>query len=82
MQRAGLTVAEVRTSARWVRGIWWVSCVIQHRAGTRRRPPGIGSYLQSWAMSIAEDAFRVVDALSSEEIILTAIKATAGSARA
>jgi len=79
-QKAGLTVTEVRTSARWVRGIWWVSCEIRHRAGRRRRAPGMGSYLASWAMSVAEDAFRVIDPLSSEEIILTATKAAGGSA--
>lgn len=79
VRTAGLTVAALRTSARWVRGIWWVSRVIQHRAGSRRRAPGIGCYLESWAMSIVEDALRTTDALSSEEIILCASKTTAGS---
>lgn len=77
LQRAGLTVADVRTSARWVRGIWWVSHVIRHRAGRRRRAPGVGSYLESWAMSIVEDVRRATDAHSSEEIILSASKAAA-----
>lgn len=77
IREAGLTVAEVRTSARWVRGIWWVSRVIQHRAGRRRRAPGIGSYVESWAMSIIEDMVRATDGLSSEEIILSASKANA-----
>ena len=81
VQRAGLTVTEVRTSARWVRGIWWVSGVIQHQAGSRRHAPGIGAYLESWAMSLAEDALRVTDPYSSEEIILAASKVTADSAQ-
>jgi 2-polyprenyl-3-methyl-5-hydroxy-6-metoxy-1,4-benzoquinol methylase len=74
IRKVGLTVADVRTSARWVRGIWWVSRVIQHRSGSRRRAPAVGSYLESWAMSLVEDALRLSNKLSSEEIILNASK--------
>ena len=77
IRKAGLAVTEVRTSARWVRGIWWVSGVIQHRAGRRRRAPGIGAYVESWSMSIMEDMARATDRLSSDEIILTASKVNA-----
>jgi SAM-dependent methyltransferase len=77
IRTAGLTLTGVRTSARWVRGIWWVSRVIQHRAGHRRRMPGMATYVESWAMSIIEDMMRATDALSSEEIILSATKAAA-----
>lgn len=71
---AGLTVAHARTSARLVRGIWWVSRVTQHEAGHRRRKPGILTYLESWAMSLVEDVLRTRDANSSEEIVLVATR--------
>jgi SAM-dependent methyltransferase len=71
---AGLDVAEARTSARLVRGIWWVSRVIQHDAGHTARAPGIGAYLESWGMSVVEDVMRLRDARSSEEIVLVAEK--------
>jgi len=74
VRRVGLTVSEVRTSARLVRGIWWVSQSIQHQAGRRRRAPRIGAYLASWGMSVVEDVMRVSDERSSEEIILFATK--------
>ena len=70
----GLTVSEVRTSARLVRGIWWVSESIRHSNGGRHRAPGIGAYLASWGMSLVEDVMRIPDATSSEEIILFATK--------
>jgi 2-polyprenyl-3-methyl-5-hydroxy-6-metoxy-1,4-benzoquinol methylase len=78
---AGLDVTEVRTSARWVRGIWWVSRDIQHRAGRRPSAPGIGCYLESWSMSIAEDLRRATAPCSSEEIILSARKAAVDQPR-
>ena len=79
---AGLAVSEVRTSARLVRGIWWVSQSIQHQAGRRARPPRIGAYLASWGMSLVEDVMRVSDARSSEEVILFATKADPSRGRA
>jgi 2-polyprenyl-3-methyl-5-hydroxy-6-metoxy-1,4-benzoquinol methylase len=72
--RVGLAVSEVRTSARLVRGIWWVSRSIQHQAGRRPHPPGIGAYLESWGMSLVEDVMRTSDPESSEEIVLFATK--------
>jgi len=69
---AGLEVTDARTSARLVRGIWWVSRAIQHDAGHRRAAPGIGAYLESWGMSLVEDVMRVQSARSSEEIVLVA----------
>ena len=54
-----------------------MSGVIQHRAGRRRRAPGIGAYVESWSMSIMEDMARATDRLSSDEIILTASKVNA-----
>jgi 2-polyprenyl-3-methyl-5-hydroxy-6-metoxy-1,4-benzoquinol methylase len=80
--RVGLTVAEMRTSARLVRGIWWVSRTIQHDAGRRRRKPGIAAYVESWGMSLVEDVLRARDARSSEEIVLFATKPSAVEARA
>ena len=74
VERVGLTVSEARTSARLVRGIWWVSRSTQHRAGRRRRAPGVGAYLMSWGMSLVEDVMRVSDPRSSEEIALFATK--------
>lgn len=74
VRSAGLDVAEGRTSARLVRGIWWVSRVIQHDAGHVRRAPGIGAYLESWGMSVVEDVMRARDARSSEELVLVAEK--------
>ena len=73
---AGLHVSGMRTSARLVRGIWWVSQSTRHENGRRRRAPGIGAYLASWGMSVVEDVMRVTDATSSEEIILFATKLT------
>jgi 2-polyprenyl-3-methyl-5-hydroxy-6-metoxy-1,4-benzoquinol methylase len=81
VQRVGLVVSDVRTSARMVRGIWWVSRSIQHDAGSRKRPPRIGAYLESWGMSLVEDVMRVSDPRSSEEIILFASKASRITAR-
>ena len=81
VQRVGLEVSEVRTSARLVRGIWWVSHSIQHHAGRRKRPPRIGAYLASWGMSLVEDVMRVSDARSSEEIILFATKPSQSNGR-
>ena len=75
VQHVGLRVTEVRTSARLVRGIWWVSESIRHQNGGRSRAPGIGAYLASWGMSVVEDVMRITDARSSEEIILFATKA-------
>jgi hypothetical protein len=72
--RVGLTVASVSTSARLVRGIWWVSHSIRHDAGHRRRAPGMGAYVASWAMSLVEDVMRVSNPKSSEEIVLFATK--------
>lgn len=74
VRAVGLTVSEVRTSARLVRGIWWVSESIRHGNGGRRRAPGIASYAASWGMSVVEDVMRITDAESSEEIILVATK--------
>ena len=76
IERVGLAVSNVRTSARLTRGIWWVSRSIQHDAGHRKRAPGLGSYLESWGMSLVEDAMRATDANSSDEIILMATKRT------
>lgn len=81
VQRVGLTVSEVRTSARLVRGIWWVSHSIQHQAGRRKRAPRIGAYLASWGMSLVEDVMRASDATSSEEVILFATKTAHGNGR-
>jgi SAM-dependent methyltransferase len=81
VQRVGLVLSEVRTSARMVRGIWWVSRTIQHHAGRRKRPPRIGAYLASWGMSLVEDVMRVSDPRSSEEIILFATKAARAHGR-
>lgn len=80
--RVGLTVTEARTSARLVRGIWWVSRSIQHDAGRRRSKPGIATYVESWAMSLVEDVMRTRDTRSSEEIVLFATKPRAGDERA
>jgi len=77
----GLTVSDVRTSARMVRGIWWVSRSIQHQAGTRKGPPRIGAYLASWGMSLVEDVMRATDSTSSEEIILFATKTSPANSR-
>jgi 2-polyprenyl-3-methyl-5-hydroxy-6-metoxy-1,4-benzoquinol methylase len=76
VERVGLLVSDVRTSARLVRGIWWVSQSIQHQAGRRKRPPRIGAYLGSWGMSVVEDLMRTSDPSSSEEIVLFATKAS------
>lgn len=73
VERVGLSVSDARTSARLVRGIWWVSRSSQHDAG-RRGAPGLGAYLASWGMSLVEDALRVSHPRSSEEIILVATK--------
>ena len=80
--RVGLTVTEARTSARIVRGIWWVSRAIQHDAGRRRAKPGIATYVESWAMSLVEDVMRTRDTRSSEEVVLFATKPRAGDERA
>ena len=74
VRRVGLAVANVSTSARLVRGIWWVSHSIRHQAGHRARPPRIGAYLASWGMSLVEDVMRASDPKSSEEIVLFATK--------
>jgi SAM-dependent methyltransferase len=74
VRAVGLSVGEVRTSARLVRGIWWVSESIRHQNGGRRRAPGIGAYIASWGMSVVEDVMRLGEAQSSEEIILFATK--------
>ena len=74
VDQVGLAVSEVRTSARLVRGIWWVSHSIRHDAGRRRRPPRIGAYLASWGMSLVEDVMRISEPRSSEEIVLFATK--------
>ena len=76
VERVALEVSRVRTSARLVRGIWWVSRSIQHHAGRRKRPPRIGAYLASWGMSIVEDVMRATYPECSEEIILFAHKAS------
>jgi SAM-dependent methyltransferase len=81
VRAVGLRVAEVRTSARLVRGIWWVSESTRHQNGGRRRAPGIGAYLASWGMSVVEDVMRIGDARSSEEIILFATKLTQSDSR-
>ncbi len=81
VQRVGLAVSDVRTSARMVRGIWWVSRSIQHQAGTRKGPPRIGAYLASWGMSVVEDVMRATDSTSSEEIILFATKTSPVNSR-
>jgi len=80
-ERVGLVVSEVRTSARLVRGIWWVSQSSRYQAGRRKRPPRIGAYLESWGMSLVEDAMRASDPRSSEEIILIATKPSPAHAR-
>lgn len=82
VMRVGLTVTEARTSARLVRGIWWVSRAIQHDAGRRRAKPGIAAYVESWAMSLVEDVLRARDTRSSEEIVLFATKLRSGDERA
>jgi len=78
VRAVGLEVSDVRTSARLTRGIWWVSESIRHDNGGRRRAPGMGTYLASWGMSVVEDALRITDANSSDEIILFATKALQG----
>jgi SAM-dependent methyltransferase len=78
---AGLDLAEVRTSARWVRWLRLVCRVIKHRAGRESTAPGIAAYLESWAMSIVEDLRRSTDASSSEEIIMSARKAVVDQPR-
>lgn len=77
----GLQVTSLRTSARLMRGIWYVSRSMKRGDAGDAPTNARVDYIESYLMAALEDAYRIARPRAGEELVLTATRSPDGEER-